>query len=214
MDHHELLLTHSNEHACHLSIERPMKNHSTHRRYCLELFAKGKQSYRCQDGRVVKSARLKVISWLSNSNSARIWVFWSPGGGVGSNPTHGIFWLLSHQKQQSSLVVMPTCSPLQVQAVDATLLSPTSGSSICWRFPQKHSPLSQIQNNRAWDRVFLCNSKIPYEINVIWKKCYIWSACYIWNVIYESKIPVWTFLCSVLQRLAFSTVKCLFPLVR
>ena len=118
------------------------------------------------------------------------------------------------RKQQSSLVVMPTCSHLQVQAVDATLLSPTSGSSNCWRFPQKHSPLSQIQNNYAWDRVFLCNSKIPYEINVIWKKCYIWSACYIWNVIYESKIPVWTFLCSVLQRLAFSTVKCLFPLVR
>ena len=90
------------------------------------------------------------------------------------------------RKQQSSLVLMPTCSPWQVQAVDAALLSRTSGSSNCWRFPQKHSPLSQIQNNCAWDRVFLCNSKIP----------------------------VWTFLCSVFQMLAFSTLKCLSSLVR
>jgi len=73
--------------------------------------------------------------------------------------------------------VMPTCSPSQVQAVDATLLSPTSGSSNCWPFPQKYIPLAQIQNNCAWDRVFLCNTKIPYEKKVIWKKCYIWSAC-------------------------------------
>ena len=95
-------------------------------------------------------------------------------------PLLACFDFFHMRKCQSSQVLMPTCSPLHVQAVHATLLSRISGSSNCWRFPQKHSPLSQIQNNCAWDRVFLCNSKIP----------------------------VWTFLWSVLQMLGFSTVKC------
>ena len=64
----------------------------------LKLFAKEKHFYRCQDGRVVKGARLKIIRWLSDINGGRIWVFWSPSGGVGSNPTLGIIWILSHQK--------------------------------------------------------------------------------------------------------------------
>ena len=98
------------------------------------------------------------------------------------------------RKQQSSPVVMPTCSPLQVQAVDATLLSPTSGSSNCWPFPQKHILLAQIQNNCAWDRVFLCNSKISYKRNVIYEVRVIYEMLYM-----KVKYPFGPF-CAVFSK--------------
>ena len=53
---------------------------------------------RCQDGRVVEGARLKIISWLRDGFRRRVWVFWSPSGGVGSNPTPGMFSILSYRK--------------------------------------------------------------------------------------------------------------------
>ena len=117
---------------------------------------------RCQDGRVVEGARLKVVSWLRDGFRRRVWV-------IG--------------KQESSLELMPTCSPLRVQATDATLLSRTSGSSNCWLFSAKTWP-GFTKSKQLRMTVFLC----------------------------KSKLPVWTFLCSTLQDSGFSTLKGLFVL--
>ena len=138
---------------------------------------------RCQDGRVVEGARLKIISWLRDGFKRRVWVFWSPSGGVGSNPTPGMFQFCPIGKQESSLELMPTCSFSRVQAPDATQLWRTSASSNCWLFFRKTWP-SFTKSKQLRMTVFLCNSKLP----------------------------VWTFLCRTLQDSGFSTLKCLIVL--
>ena len=134
----------------------------------------------CQDGRVVDLR--SSVDWEMASDEE----FGFSGLLVGAwvrIPLLACFQFSLIGKQESSLELMPTCSPLRVQATDATLLSRTSGSSNCWLFSAKTWP-GFTKSKQLRMIGFLC----------------------------KSKLPIWTFLCSTLQDSGFSTLKGLFVL--
>ena len=110
---------------------------------------------RCQDGPVVEGARLKVISWLRDGFRGRVWVFWSPSGGVGSNPTPCMFSILSYRKSgiisrtDAHKFAFTRCRHL-IQLYCHELL----GVQVVDFFPQNHGPVSQSQNNCTWQFFF------------------------------------------------------------
>ena len=158
-------------------------NHSTQRRHCLRAFANKIQSKGATIAEWSKAPDLRSsVDWEMASDEE----FGFSGLLVGAwvrIPLLACFQFCLIGKQESSLVLMPTCSPLRVQATDATLLSRTSGSSNCWLFSAKTWP-GFTKSKQLRMTVFLC----------------------------KSKLPVWTFLCSTLQDSGFSTLKGLFVL--
>ena len=138
---------------------------------------------RCQDGPVVEGARLKVISWLRDGFRGRVWVFWSPSGGVGSNPTPGMFSILSYRKtgilsrtDAHKFAFTPAGTWYNSTVTNFWEFKLLTFSAKTWPSFTKSKQLRMT--------VFLC----------------------------KSKLPVWTFLCRTLQDSGFSTLKGLFVL--
>ena len=66
-----------------------MQNHFTQTRYCFKIVARERQSIRARMAEWSKAPDSRLPAYLSDRKSPGNWVFLSPSGGVGCNPTTG-----------------------------------------------------------------------------------------------------------------------------